>query len=288
MTAPRKLVLPAPAKLNLFLYVNGRRPDGYHELQTLFCFLDHSDIITLEARDDDKITVSPEIEGVRTEDNLMYRAAMLLRERTGTSKGASIAIRKILPMGGGLGGGSSDAATVLRGLNVIRETGLTADELADLGRELGADVPVFVRGHAAFAEGVGEVLTETNLKRGTAVVIVPDVHVSTKEVFTSPDLPRNTPKRPFSELKKQAWSNDCEPLVCRMYPEVDKCLSWLIKWGPSRMTGTGACVFSVFDDAERAEMVMRRMPAGWRRFAAPVLSVSPLVRSLENQSGTEA
>lgn len=145
MTAPRKLVLPAPAKLNLFLYVNGRRPDGYHELQTLFCFLDHSDFITLEARDDDKIEVSPEIEGVRTEDNLMYRAAMLLREKTGTAKGASISIRKILPMGGGLGG-SSDAATVLRGLNIIWETGLTVDELAVLGRQLGADVPVFVRG----------------------------------------------------------------------------------------------------------------------------------------------
>ena len=288
MTAPRKLVLPAPAKLNLFLYVNGRRPDGYHELQTLFCFLDHSDFITLEARDDDKIEVSPEIEGVRTEDNLMYRAAMLLREKTGTAKGASISIRKILPMGGGLGGGSSDAATVLRGLNIIWEAGLTVDELAVLGRQLGADVPVFVRGHSAFAEGVGEIFTETNIKHGTAVVIVPDVHVSTKEIFSSPDLQRSTTKRPFSELRKMAWSNDCEKLVCSLYPEVDKCLSWLIKWGPSRMTGTGACVFSVFDDAERAEQVMRRMPAGWRSFAAPVLSVSPLIRSLENQSGTAA
>ena len=288
MTAPRKLVLPAPAKLNLFLYVNGRRPDGYHELQTLFCFLDHSDFITLEARDDDEIEVSPEIEGVRTEDNLMYRAAMLLREKTGTAKGASISIRKILSMGGGLGGGSSDAATVLRGLNIIWETGLTVDELAVLGRQLGADVPVFVRGHSAFAEGVGEIFTETNIKHGTAVVIVPDVHVSTKEIFSSPDLQRSTPKRPFSELRKMAWSNDCEKLVCSLYPEVDKCLSWLIKWGPSRMTGTGACVFSVFDDAERAEQVMRRMPAGWRSFAAPVLSVSPLIRSLENQSGTAA
>ena len=288
MTAPRKLVLPAPAKLNLFLYVNGRRPDGYHELQTLFCFLDHSDFITLEARDDDKIEVSPEIEGVRTEDNLMYRAAMLLREKTGTAKGASISIRKILPMGGGLGGGSSDAATVLRGLNMIWETGLTVEDLAVLGRQLGADVPVFVRGHSAFAEGVGEIFTETNIKHGTAVVIVPDVHVSTKEIFSSPDLQRSTPKRPFSELRKMAWSNDCEKLVCSLYPEVDKCLSWLIKWGPSRMTGTGACVFSVFDDAECSEQVMRRMPAGWRSFAAPVLSVSPLIRSLENQSGTAA
>lgn len=218
----------------------------------------------------------------------MYRAAMLLREKTGTAKGASISIRKILPMGGGLGGGSSDAATVLRGLNIIWETGLTVDELAVLGRQLGADVPVFVRGHSAFAEGVGEIFTETNIKHGTAVVIVPDVHVSTKEIFSSPDLQRSTPKRPFSELRKMAWSNDCEKLVCSLYPEVDKCLSWLIKWGPSRMTGTGACVFSVFDDAERAEQVMRRMPAGWRSFAAPVLSVSPLIRSLENQSGTAA
>ena len=157
-----------------------------------------------------------------------------------------------------------------------------------LGRQLGADVPVFVRGHSAFAEGVGEIFTETNIKHGTAVVIVPDVHVSTKEIFSSPDLQRSTPKRPFSELRKMAWSNDCEKLVCSLYPEVDKCLSWLIKWGPSRMTGTGACVFSVFDDAERAEQVMRRMPAGWRSFAAPVLSVSPLIRSLENQSGTAA
>ena len=205
---------PAPAKLNLFLHVNGRRPDGYHELQTLFIFLDHGDWLEFEPlADTDLLTLSPAIPGVPDEQNLIIRAARLLQGRLPSPMGAHIRLEKVLPMGGGIGGGSSDAATTLVALNHLWQAGLGEDELAELGVQLGADVPVFVRGRAAFAEGVGEKLQPVEVPSAWYLVLKPDCHVATAAVFQDPDLPRNTPRMTLHNLLEGVWKNDCELLV---------------------------------------------------------------------------
>ena len=204
---------PCPAKLNLFLYINAKRDDGYHELQTLFQFLDYGDWLSISVRKDGQINLTPEIPNLKTQDNLVYRAAKLLQQKSGTKLGAELHLEKVLAMGGGIGGGSSNAATALLALNYLWETGYSITELAELGLSLGADVPIFIHGRASFAEGVGEKITYCSPKEKWYLLLKPDVHISTAQIFSSEDLPRNTPKKLLSELMNQQYSNDCEKVV---------------------------------------------------------------------------
>ena len=226
MSTPENMAWPAPAKLNLFLHVNGRRSDGYHELQTLFIFLDHCDWLRFHINNSDLVDIKPALADVPPEQNLIYRAAMLLKQYSTQPLGVMVELDKRLPMGGGIGGGSSDAATTLGALNYLWKINLPVDELAELGRQLGADVPVFVRGHAAFAEGVGEKLLPVEVTQKWYLVLVPECHVSTAEIFRHKDLKRDTPKQNWRELQQGNWHNDCEPLVKKDYPGVEKALRW--------------------------------------------------------------
>ncbi|HHN8544292.1 4-(cytidine 5'-diphospho)-2-C-methyl-D-erythritol kinase [Citrobacter cronae] len=277
---------PSPAKLNLFLYITGQRADGYHTLQTLFQFLDYGDEIGINLRHDGEIHLLTPVEGVAHEDNLIVRAARLLMKtasataRLPAGSGADISIEKRLPMGGGLGGGSSNAATVLVALNHLWQCGLSVDELAAIGLTLGADVPVFVRGHAAFAEGVGEILTPVDPKEKWYLVAHPGVSIPTPVIFNDPDLPRNTPKRSIKTLLKCEFGNDCEVIARKRFREVDAALSWLLEYAPSRLTGTGACVFAEFDTESRARQVLEQAPEWLKGFVAKGVNLSPLHRAL--------
>lgn len=275
-----KYTLPSPAKLNLFLYVVGKRENGYHDLQTLFQFLDFGDEIEIEVTENPEIILENEIEGVPTEQNLIYRAAKLLQKKTACLKGARLAVHKKLPMGGGVGGGSSNAATVLVGLNHYWKTGLSLSELAELGLSLGADVPIFVRGFAAFAEGVGEELTSCELKTPWYVVLKPDVSISTAEIFNDPNLPRNTPKRDVKTLLAAKWENDCEKVVREHYSKVDELILKLLKYAEFRLTGTGACIFAEFDSEAEARKVFAQKPADVFGFVAKGQNISPLHQHL--------
>ncbi|MGL5358387.1 MAG: 4-(cytidine 5'-diphospho)-2-C-methyl-D-erythritol kinase [Shewanella sp.] len=272
---------PAPAKLNLFLHVNGRRSDGYHELQTLFQFIDCCDML------DFRVTSSPELilhsnmsDVVADSDNLILRAAKSLQQQTGFSGGAEIWLDKRLPMGGGLGGGSSDAATTLVALNALWHTQLSTAELAAIGLTLGADIPVFIHGFAAFAEGVGERLQAVNPPEPWYVIIAPDAHVSTAAVFQDPLLPRATPKLAIDSLMSQPWGNDCQNLVVSKYPQVAKALDWLLEYAPSRMTGTGACVFGEFTQQQQALAALAKLPSDMQGFVAKGMNISPLITRL--------
>lgn len=245
MNAPR-LTLPSPAKLNLMLHILGRREDGYHELQTIFQFLDYGDEITFAVRDDGVIRLHTEFAGVPHDSNLIVRAAKQLQEQSGCPLGIDIWIEKVLPMGGGIGGGSSNAATTLLGLNHLWQLGWDEDRLAALGLSLGADVPVFVRGHAAFAEGVGEKLTPVDPEEPWYLVLVPQVSVSTAEIFSDPLLTRDTPPIKVRPVPKGNSRNDCLPVVARRYPDVRNALNLLGKFTEAKLTGTGSCVFGGF------------------------------------------
>lgn len=271
---------PSPAKLNLFLYITGKRADGYHELQTLFQFLDFGDELTFTISNDPAIRLRNSVAGVPDEQNLIYRAAKLLQEQTACTLGAEIAIQKKLPMGAGLGGGSSNAATVLVALNHLWNTQLSLHELADLGLRLGADVPIFVQGFAAFAEGVGEKLTPCNPPEKWYLVLKPNVSISTAAIFSHPDLPRNTPKRTLTELLNCAWSNDCEKIVKDLHPEVEESLAWLLQYAPSRLTGTGACVFAEFDCKDDALRALAHKPEHIQGFVAQGQNMSALHQTL--------
>ncbi len=271
---------PSPAKLNLFLYINNQRPDGYHELQTLFQFVDFGDELHITPNHKGDITISPEIEGLAVQDNLIWKAAMALRAHTDNQKGAHIELTKKLPMGGGIGGGSSNAATALVALNRLWSVNLSDDELAEIGLKLGADVPVFVRGHAAFAEGVGEKIVSVEPEEKWYLVVRPNVSISTAEIFTHPDLTRNTPKRPLNKLLNCQYENDCEKIVRLLYPEVDKQLSWLLQYAPSRLTGTGSCVFAEFDSEQTAQNVLAKLPDSVSAFVAQGRNISPLKQAL--------
>ncbi|NUL36455.1 4-(cytidine 5'-diphospho)-2-C-methyl-D-erythritol kinase [Kosakonia sacchari] len=281
---------PAPAKLNLFLYITGQRADGYHTLQTLFQFLDYGDTLSIEPRNDGEIHLLTPVEGVPDEENLIVRAARLLMQRAAQSgrlpagSGAEIAIDKRLPMGGGLGGGSSNAATVLVALNHLWGCKLNVDELAALGLQLGADVPVFVRGHAAFAEGVGEILTPVNPPEKWYLVAHPGVSIPTPVIFRDPELPRNTPQRSIDTLLKCEFGNDCEVIARKRFREVDAALSWLLEYAPSRLTGTGACVFSEFDTESAARQVLEQAPEWLHGFVARGVNLSPLAQTIAGQA----
>ena len=277
---------PSPAKLNLFLYITGQRPDGYHTLQTLFQFLDYGDTLTITPRCDGQLRLLTPLTGVPDEENLIIRAARLLMKaaaetgRLPAGSGADISIEKRLPMGGGLGGGSSNAATVLVALNHLWQCGLPEDELATLGLTLGADVPVFVRGHAAFAEGVGEVLTPVDVAEKWYLVAHPGVSIPTPIVFRDPELPRNTPVRSIETLLNCEFGNDCEVIARKRFREVDDVLSWLLEYAPSRLTGTGACVFAEFDTELAARQVLEQAPEWLQGFVAKGVNLSPLKQAL--------
>jgi len=278
------LSLPAPAKLNLFLHITGRRANGYHELQTLFQFLDYGDTLHFSLRDDGQLNLLTELAGVDAEDNLIIRAARLLREASGCQLGADIRLDKILPMGGGIGGGSSDAATTLLGLNQLWQTGLSLDQLAELGIRLGADVPVFVHGKAAWAEGVGEKLTPVELDEPWFLVVAPACHVSTAEIFSDQRLTRDTSPITLAAFREVGGRNDCLPVVTTRYPEIRNTLILLNKYCEAKMTGTGSCLFGAFPNEREADKVRARLPATLRSFVARGCNVSPLHRELQKQA----
>lgn len=267
---------PAPAKLNLFLHITGRRSDGYHELQTAFQFLDYGDDLEFEITQTVAISLRESMPGVNDDENLIVRAAKLLQRHTGSQKGAVIGITKRLPMGGGLGGGSSNAATTLVALNQLWECGLTRTELAQLGLQLGADVPIFISGQAAWAEGVGEQFTPISPTEPWFVVIKPDCHVSTAEIFSSAELTRDCEPITISRFLSGEGRNVCEDVVRMHYPAVAQALNWLAQYATPRMTGTGACVFADFDDQQQAQDVVDNLPSDWQGFVAKGINRSPL------------
>jgi 4-diphosphocytidyl-2-C-methyl-D-erythritol kinase len=271
---------PAPAKLNLFLHVVGRRADGYHLLQTVFRFIDYGDTLSFKLRGDGEILRVTDVPGIPAEGDLAVRAARLLKEAAGIAYGIDIAVEKRLPMGGGLGGGSSDAATTLLALNRLWDVNLPRDRLMALGLSLGADVPVFVFGQNAFAQGVGEALTAVELAPTWYVVLVPPVQVSTAEIFAVPELTRNAlPVKipPFSAGRLcSEGHNDLEPVVVRRYPQVAEHLQWLKQFGDARMTGSGACVFAAFEAEGHARDVFAKKPAWMLGFVAQGLDRHPL------------
>lgn len=305
---PPILTLPAPAKLNLFLHITGRRDDGYHDLQTLFQLLDFGDLLHFRAAEPGELAVivSPDSgldstqnstqSMIPTEDNLVYQAAMALRaasyaqsSQDHPAPGVAIEIIKRLPMGGGLGGGSSDAATTLVGLNRIWQLDLSTDELCQIGAKLGADIPVFVRGHSAWAEGIGDQLTPVELPSCWYVVIKPDCSVSTAAIFQDQELTRHTCPitiraffdRHASGTQHPAVSNDCQAVTERLYPEVAEARHWLTGRAfarHTRMTGTGACVFAEIESREQGERALAEMPEHWFGFVARGVNRSPLYR----------
>ena len=268
---------PAPAKLNLFLHVTGKRADGFHDLQTLFQLIDLCDDIAITVRDDGVIERTAGPADVPPETDLVVRAARALKAASGTPLGASLRVTKRIPMGGGLGGGSSDAATTLLALNHLWATGLTPENLATLGLALGSDVPVFVAGSSAWAEGRGEHLTPVELPERWFVVIHPGVHVPTAAIFQAPELTRNSPKITMRALSETGGRNDCESVVRARFPEVADALDWLAQFGAARLTGTGACVFADFARAADAERVAARVPDRWTSFVARGLNTSPVL-----------
>ncbi len=286
VTPTGHLTLPAPAKLNLFLHITGRRPDGYHLLQTLFQILDYGDELHFSADQSGNIRLScndPQLEG---SDNLIYRAALALKPLAAANAGVSIVLDKKIPLGGGLGGGSSDAATTLLALNKLWQLQLSVAELAAIGLKLGADVPLFVQGYSAFAQGVGEELQAVELPEKVYLVVTPCCHVSTVEVFTHPDLIRDSAMISAADVLNseqiKSWRNDCQPLVERLYPDVAITLQWLVEYAPSRMTGTGASVFAEFPDELSARRALAHLPANCRGFVARGVNRSPVLTALEH------
>jgi len=270
-------IWPAPAKINLFLHVLGRREDGYHDLQTAFQFLDYGDDLSFSIRPDGEIHRSGSVAGLEEPSDMVVRAARLLQSVIGGHVGADIRVTKRIPVGGGLGGGSSDAATTLVALNRLWRGGLDIGALAELGSRLGADVPVFVQGRSAWAEGIGDRLTPVDFPEEWFLVIHPGVSVPTAEIFAAPELTRNSPPIKISRFLSGGGRNDCTEAVRARYAEVGLALDWLGGFAEARMTGTGACVFAAFDDSERARAVLEKVPPEWQGFAARGLNRSPLL-----------
>jgi len=296
---------PAPAKLNLFLHVVGQRNDGYHELETLFQFLDYSDTIEITVSTNSDIILQTPLNGVDYEDNLIVKAAKILQEKISQENqdketpllGATININKVLPMGGGLGGGSSNAATVLVALNTLWQCNFSTKQLSELGLSLGADVPIFVHGFAAFAQGVGEKLSPVQPEESWYLISKPHCSISTASVFTSSDLPRDTEKLAHNDFNKHycnedlyagyqlnngKYHNDCQTMVIKHYDKVANLLAWLIEYAPSRMTGTGACIFSSFSSKEAAYDLQAKLPKGVNSFIAKGLNKSALLPVIED------
>lgn len=274
---------PAPAKLNLFLHVTGRRADGYHLLQTVFRFLDLGDSLSFAPRPDDRIMLATPLPGVPPDQDLCMRAARALQQAAGLKLGVEISLVKRLPMGGGLGGGSSDAATTLLALNRLWAADLPSAELQKLGLGLGADVPIFIHGHAAFAEGVGERFVDVDLPPAWYLVLAPPVAVPTAQIFGAPDLRRDTPAISAAAWRPGMGGNDLEPVACRLYPQVARHLDWLRQFGAARMSGSGACVFAEFATEAAANAAYATLPSGMKGFVARGLDRSPLLAQLYSQ-----
>jgi 4-diphosphocytidyl-2-C-methyl-D-erythritol kinase len=278
---------PAPAKLNLMLHVLRRRPDGYHELQTVFQLIDLIDTIDISVREDGVISRPLGAVGLREEEDLVVRAAQALKAASGTRLGASISLHKRIPMGGGLGGGSSDAATTLVALNTMWRTGLTLAEIAAIGVKTGADVPIFVEGRSAWAEGVGERLEPVELGPDSwFLVLFPGVAVPTAAVFQAAELTRNSPPTTMRGFLETGGRNDCEAVVRARFPAVAEALDWLARHAPARLTGTGSCVFAKFSRAADAERIAARVPDTWRAFVVRGLDRSPLLDELGPRSNS--
>jgi 4-diphosphocytidyl-2-C-methyl-D-erythritol kinase len=281
------LTLPAPAKLNLFLHITGRRPDGYHNLQTVFQLLDHGDQLTFSTEDATALRFRCSVPHLNSADNLVLKAARLLQPHAITTPHCHIYLDKHLPAGGGLGGGSSDAATTLLALNRLWQCGLSLPRLEELGLQLGADVPLFVHGQSAFAEGVGEVLKNQQLPERWFVVLTPDCAVSTREIFSHPELTRDSASTKMPAFPFSGSRNDCQQVSCKLYPPIKAALDWLGLFAEARMTGTGSSVFASFTTREQAMEILSRLPAvsslsgmGCRGFVARGVNVSPLHQAL--------
>jgi len=278
------LTLPAPAKLNLFLHIIGRRRDGYHLLQTVFQLLDHGDELRFDSDAGGAITLDAQLPGVPVEDNLVYRAALALQRFSATPLGARIRLVKRLPSGAGLGGGSSDAATTLLGLNKVWNLGLDLHQLAAIGLQLGADVPVFVHGHSAWAEGVGDQLVALELPECWYLVLYPGCRVDTGEIFSHRELTRNDLAITIRAFLEAGGRNSCQAVVEALYPEVGKARQWLDNFAPAQMTGTGSCLFARFDSQSAARRVLDSMPGQWEGFVASGVNVSPAHTALAESS----
>ena len=288
------LSLISPAKLNLFLHINNQKPNGYHELQTVFQLLDRGDTLHFELTQSPDINITPFFQDIPLESNLVYRAAELLQRteaylnNSPLYKGVTIHLEKILPMGGGIGGGSSNAATTLLALNQLWNLGFSLNELAKFGATLGADIPVFVLGKSAWAEGTGDIITPISLPESWFVIVTPDCHVSTAEIFSNERLTRDTPKLKIAPaLEGQAtnhfyngFHNDCESLVSSHYPQIQKALSLLNNFGNARLTGTGACCFIRFNSEKEAQQVLNEVSSEFKGFIAKGVNLSPAFQRL--------
>ena len=274
---------PAPAKLNLMLHVTGRRPDGYHELQTVFQLVDLCDQLQFDVDASGEVRREEGPADLPADADLVVRAARALQPHAGLpDAGVRIRLRKRIPMGGGLGGGSSDAATTLVALNKLWRCGLKVADLADIGLKMGADVPIFVHGHNAWAEGVGERLTPLELPPRWFLIIHPGVSVGTREVFQAPELTRNSPLTTIRAFLGSGGRNDCEAVVRQRFAAVAEALDWLSRFAIARLTGTGSCIFASFERAADAERVAARVPDTWRGYVARGLDRSPLLAALED------
>lgn len=275
------LAWPAPAKLNLFLHITGRRRDGYHLLQTAFQFINYCDWLEFKLRPDGRIVHLSPLPGVPLEKDLIYRAAQLMQQRTACNQGVEVRIYKRLPLGGGLGGGSSDAATTLVALNHLWAAELSTTQLAQLGLELGADVPVFIHGHAAWAEGVGEQLQPLKLSEPWYLVIIPSIQVATGEIFAAPELTRDCKPITILDFLGGEGKNVFESVVRQRYPFIAEAIDWLSQFSPARMTGTGSSIFTAFDEKQQALQVLAQIPPTWRGVVAKGRNNSPLLSYLE-------
>ena len=274
--------LPSPAKLNLFLHILDRREDGYHNLQTLFQLLDYGDQLSFSINKQPEINVISDLKDVKPQDNLVFKAARALQEATNCSWGCEIQLAKKIPMGAGLGGGSSNAATTLVGLNSLWQCNLSHDQLAEIGSDLGADIPVFVKGLSAFAEGIGDKLTPISLNPIWYLVVTPKIKVSTEQIFCHSELTRNAPAIKIRALSEELYRNDCQSVVETLYPEVKQVSDWLKRYGNPLMTGTGASVYCRFDSQQEAKKAQQTVPNSWSSFVAKGINQSPLHKQLEN------
>ncbi len=292
----QQLTLPSPGKINLFLHVNGQLENGYHELQTLFQFIDLHDTLHFSLEKPSQQTSIPQHnltkhdvtlrcddESMLIEDNLIFKAARALQEtaQEQTFQPVTITLEKILPAGGGIGGGSSNAATTLLALNELWQLNLTSEQLQSIGLTLGADVPVFIKGQSVFADGVGEKFSSAIPPEQPLLLLKPNCHINTATIFKHPELPRNTAKIAISDYQFETTKNDCEALVKKLNPEVATALSWLIKYAPSRLTGTGACIFGLFKHEESARHAHSQLPENLTGFITKGMNESPTIAALK-------
>ncbi len=275
------LSLPAPAKINLFLHIIGRREDGYHELQTLFQFLDWGDALTFNTTDHSAIEIACDNASLAGQQNLIYRAAYAIQNYTHNAKGVTISLKKNIPIGAGLGGGSSDAATTLLALNYLWQLDLSLSELTQIGKQLGADVPIFIKGQASFGEGIGDRLTACSPPEHWYLIVIPPVSIETIELYRDPNLPRKTPKMDWNHFDLEQTHNDFEVLACKRYPIIAEGLAWLKQYAPARLTGSGSCFFGTFFEKNQAERILHLLPKPFHGLIAKGCNRSPLHLALD-------